>query len=1069
MDTNYFVCALGQASQLRRDALKDTDINNFIDQTAVQHSDRPAVGFSPGEVCDEDASVFSFSQVQRLSRNMAYILQRTLKDYPRGKPVGLLSRSSPSFLFTWLALIRLHHPVLLIAPQLSTSAIVHLCRTSEVALVLHDGTRDQTRGNVPEWLRMEKMPGFHQSSTEIKYLHDLLDKSTNPESPKPETLPTATLNPNDTAYLFHTSGTSSGLPKPTPQSHHGAIGVVPRFTAAEDQFFPATFSTTPLYHGGIADLFRSWASGAMIWLFPGHEKPVTAGNIVQCLEFARNCAHSRVGLGVGYFSSVPYVLQMMASTDEGLQNLRAMDIVGVGGAALPPEIGDTLVKEGVNLVSRFGSAECGFLLSSHREYSEDHEWQYLRKSEITGPLHFESQGDGTHELIVGRDWPHMAKRNRPDGSYATSDLFVLHPRIPNAWKYHSRADSQLTLLSGKKFDPAPLEAHIAAASPLVDDVLIFGNGKMCPGVLIFRSEKARDTTDEELIETISPLIEDMNTNSQSHAKIPRSMLVPRPFGENKKLEKSSKGTIMRNRAEGTFSEVIGGSYTSEPSTTMESGQISDDEIAPSILDIVKSVMQTDQDLNNEVDLFSFGIDSVKSMQIRTRIRALLPPKSKDLPLTVVEDYGSVNGLTQVILERRQRTDIASENDHDDEINLMHELVDKHSSFESRGDMMASPDSHIVLLTGATGALGSHILDQCRKLPRVSKVYCLVRGASVEAAEGRVEKALTQRGLRPLSGDDKVVIKPTRLSDHHLGLSNEEYSQLASETTIVLHLAWSVNFRFRLRNFEKDSISSVQNLINFSLHGSRTQPPFFVFCSSVASVINLKRSSPIPEAIVDDPSAASQLGYSRSKWVAEQICQRAHQDTALKGRIAVFRVGQLAGDLRRGIWNANEAWPLMLSAVRTLQKVPRLENEPLNWLPVDIAATALLEGSLEFMGQASEQPTEVRVYHILNEHREPEWVDLIQWLQKQEDVEVVAPGEWVKSLESLQESSAEHPALNLIDHWKQAFNAERPKLENGLPRFVTERSKALVPTLKDVRPVDEQYFTLLWQWIKENVQ
>ncbi len=49
---------------------------------------------------------------------------------------------------------------------------------------------------------------------------------------------------------------------------------------------------------------------------------------------------------------------------------------------------------------------------------------------------------------------YKAKKNRPDGSFATADLFAPHPEIPHAWKYHSRADSQLTLITGKKFDPA---------------------------------------------------------------------------------------------------------------------------------------------------------------------------------------------------------------------------------------------------------------------------------------------------------------------------------------------------------------------------------------------------------------------------------------------------------------------------------------------------------------------------------------------------------------------------------------------------------------------------------------
>ena len=88
----------------------------------------------------------------------------------------------------------------------------------------------------------------------------------------------------DVAYLHHTSGTSTGLPKPIPQSHRAAVGVLPRL---DDGHKKATFTTTPLYHGGIADCFRAWTSGAMIWLFPGADVPITASNVIKCLKLPR--------------------------------------------------------------------------------------------------------------------------------------------------------------------------------------------------------------------------------------------------------------------------------------------------------------------------------------------------------------------------------------------------------------------------------------------------------------------------------------------------------------------------------------------------------------------------------------------------------------------------------------------------------------------------------------------------------------------------------------------------------------------------------------------------------------
>lgn len=421
----------------------------------------------------------------------------------------------------------------------------------------------------------------------------------------------------DVAYLHHTSGTSTGLPKPIPQSHRAAIGVLPCLDGSRE----ATFTTTPLYHGGIADCFRAWTSGALIWLFPGKEVPITADNILKSLACGDRLAESHPIAKIKYFSSVPYVLQMLAAEKEGMEKLKEMDIVGVGGAALPQAAGDDLVRKGVNLISRFGSAECGFLMSSHRDYAKDKEWQYLRSSQGSKDLRFELQPERLSELVITPGWPHMAKRNRPDGSFATADLFEPHPSIPNAWKYHSRADSQLTLITGKKFDPAPLEAAITT-STLLEDVLVFGNGQQYPGALLFRSSKASDLPASILLDEVWPHIEGLNSEGQAHTRLSRSMLMVMPVTAPR-LEKSSKGTILRGQAEKTFARQIDDSYENadralngDETQGVARPSMEDDEVSSAVLSIVKSVLNTEAEVPLDIDLFSYGVDSVACMQIR---------------------------------------------------------------------------------------------------------------------------------------------------------------------------------------------------------------------------------------------------------------------------------------------------------------------------------------------------------------------------------------------------------------------------------------------------------------------
>lgn len=407
MDTNYFVCTLGQAATLTKEKKPYTNVNDFIDLQAQRVGDKPAVGFFHQPW---NTRLLTFSAIRNRSVLVASLLSRHIGDeLSRQSTVALLCPSSPDFLFIWLALMRLGHAVLLIAPQCQPAAISHLCKTCDASVLLYDEVyhaQAQKSINDPIDGHEHHLQIFSLSSVIGNDVFHTIAES-NSES---ASIPKCAVEENSVAYLHHTSGTSSGLPKPIPQSHRAAVCVLPHVPEGAGK---ATFTTTPLYHGGIADLFRAWTSDALIWLFPGKELPITAANVNSCLETAKLSSDRGEAPPVAFFSSVPYVLQMMEADAKGLRHLKGMDIVGVGGAALPAEVGDRLVGQGVNLISRYGSAECGFVMSSHRDYKLDRDWQYLRSSSGAESLRFEKQDDGTSELIVLPGWPHLVGKLSP--------------------------------------------------------------------------------------------------------------------------------------------------------------------------------------------------------------------------------------------------------------------------------------------------------------------------------------------------------------------------------------------------------------------------------------------------------------------------------------------------------------------------------------------------------------------------------------------------------------------------------------------------------------------------------
>ncbi|QDO38396.1 NAD-dependent epimerase/dehydratase family protein [Streptomyces sp. RLB3-17] len=231
----------------------------------------------------------------------------------------------------------------------------------------------------------------------------------------------------------------------------------------------------------------------------------------------------------------------------------------------------------------------------------------------------------------------------------------------------------------------------------------------------------------------------------------------------------------------------------------------------------------------------------------------------------------------------------------------------------------------ILLTGATGFLGSHmLLDLLRHSD--AHVYCLVRAADEEAALGRLGEALKRYEL-PWSSEvrRRVTVLPGDIRRPHLGLSDELWTTLTHELDSVVGVAAAVDF---LRGYQSLRQSNVVGSLTLAELAATGRPKPLHHISSIA-VFNEFGITAMGE---DDPLAHVDrlvAGYDQTKWAAEVALRRARDHGLI---VTALRPGGIGGHTRTGAYNPQDLSSGLLSAFGRFRTVPAFSH--LNAAPVD---------------------------------------------------------------------------------------------------------------------------------------
>ncbi|MET8681914.1 thioester reductase domain-containing protein [Streptomyces sp. NPDC004647] len=231
----------------------------------------------------------------------------------------------------------------------------------------------------------------------------------------------------------------------------------------------------------------------------------------------------------------------------------------------------------------------------------------------------------------------------------------------------------------------------------------------------------------------------------------------------------------------------------------------------------------------------------------------------------------------------------------------------------------------ILLTGATGYLGSHLLlDLLRQ--RDAHVVCLVRAADDAAAERRLADALASFD-QPWSSEvrRRVTVLAADLRQPRLGLSQEGWESLAQEIDAIVNVAAAVDFLRGYPSLRQTNVLGPLVLAELATTG-RPKPLHHISSVAVFNEVGIEKMGE------DDPVAHIDrlfAGYDKSKWAAEAVLRRAREHGLT---VTFLRPGAIGGHTRTGVYNPRDLSTGLIGAFSRYRTVPAFKF--MNLAPVD---------------------------------------------------------------------------------------------------------------------------------------
>nr|ALQ32891.1 putative polyketide synthase [Fusarium poae] len=346
------------------------------------------------------------------------------------------------------------------------------------------------------------------------------------------------------------------------------------------------------------------------------------------------------------------------------------------------------------------------------------------------------------------------------------------------------------------------------------------------------------------------------------------------------------------------------------------------------------------------DFFLLGGNSLLLMKLQAAIR-----ESMVVPVStrVLYQASTLRGMAQAIEKLRQEKateDIESEIDWDAETAipqwLVRQLDESTSSQKSRAP---KPKGIEIMMTGATGFLGGHLLQSLLASDSVSKVHCIAIPADDETS---------------LPHNDKVQHYTGSLLSPTLGLTSDQCEELVNSVDVIIHAGSNGHCLNTYDSLRTPNVKSTHYLA--SMAATHRVP--LLFLSSSRAVLLSGNKAPPPSSVSEfHPSTDGLEGHMMTRWASEVFLEKLAQRVQATGShwsVSIHRPAVVVSDQAPN----SDALNAILRFSISMRCVPRLDRVEgyMDLAPLDKVVSEMSDSVIKLAQGQSEEAASVQFKH-----------------------------------------------------------------------------------------------------------